>query len=261
MGESPYILYRELPARALTARNLEDYALCPQKYLLSFFQPPGETERTLGGPAVLHQAVRAALIELYRQGGPPAIPPEKLKKLFEARWDGRACADSREEEELHRLGLRILCQYHERHVAEPVQTLASDLRMEAEIGGYRFVAVADRVDEQPEGNVTLLRYRTTLRPPGAGELSRDLSARMLWLVGERHWGRPVRVAAEALRRGKVILAEFPAAVRKETEERLVRQAQEIRRATDFFPRQGKHCRHCRSRPRCPAWQGARERPA
>ena len=255
MPDPGFVLYQELPRRPLTARNLDDFAVCPQKYLLSFFQPPGETERTLGGSAALHQAVRAALVELYREGGSEAVPPERLAEWFEERWDGAACADSREEEALHREGLELLRKYHEAHSAEPPRVLDSDLRMEAELGGHQFVAIADRVDEGPDGALTLVRYKTTRRPPGPGELAADLSAGLLALVGARHFARPVRVAIEALRPGTVVLAEFPAGAQAELERSLARQAEQIRRATDYPTRQSaKTCRHCRARSRCPAWE-------
>ena len=150
--------------------------------------------------------------------------------------------------------LEMLRQYHETHAGERVRAIASDLRMEAEIGGHRFVAVADRVDEELDGALTLVRYKTTRRLPGPGELAQDLSAKLLWRVGEQHFGRPVRVAVEALRPGKVIVADFPPGAGTETERSLVSQAQEIRGVTDYPTRKGKHCRHCRSRARCSAWE-------
>jgi RecB family exonuclease len=259
MTDTPqFTLYREPPRRALTARNLEDYDLCPQKYLLSFFQPPRETGRALGGPAALHQAVRAALLELDRAGGPEAVPEARLLEWFEAAWEGGCCADSLEEEQLHAQGLAMLRRYREARAGETARVLATDLRLEAEIGGHPFVAVADRVEEAPDGTLTLLRYKTTRRPPGPGELAGDLSAGVLLLVGERHFGRPVEVAICAVRSGQTVRADFPPDARKELEARLSETAERLRRATDYPPRRGKACRACRSRAQCPAWHPAPE---
>jgi len=193
-------------------------------------------------------------VELYREGGPPAVPAERLPEWFEEHWQGACCADSREEAELHAQGLAMLAQYHQQHAAEPVRTLAQDLRMEAEIGGHQFVAVTDRVDEEPDGTLTLLRYKTTRRPPGPGELGQDLSAGLLLLVGERHFQRPARVAVYAARPGKLILADFSPGARRALEQRVAGAAQRLRGAQDYPPRTGRHCRVCRSRPQCPAWQ-------
>jgi len=260
MSDNPtFTTYRESPRRPLTARNLEDYALCPQKYLLSFFQPPRETGRALGGPVALHQAVRAALIEGDRAGGAAAVPLERLLGWFGQHWDGACCADSLEEEQLERQGREMLRRYQEAHPDQP-PALAVDLRLLAEIGGHEFVAVADRVEEQPDGTLLLLRYKTTRRPPGPSELAADLSAGLLWLLGEQHFGRPARVGISALRRGRILLADFPPGAREALERRLIAEAERLRQARDYPTRKGSHCRACRSRRQCPAWGAPAEGP-
>lgn len=254
MADTPtFVTYQEPPPRPLTARNLEDYALCPQKYLLSCFQPPRETGRSLGGPAALHHAVRAALIESDRAGGLAAVSLEQLLDWFDQHWDGAACSDSLEEEQFERQGREMLRRHYEAH-AEQGPALAVDVRLEGEIGGQQFVATADRVEEQPDGSLLLLRYKTTRRPPGPGELAGDLSAGLLWLLGERHFGRPVQVGIVALRRGRRIRAEFPPDAREALARRLTTEAERLRRAQGYPPRQGPHCRACRSRTECPAWR-------
>ena len=248
-----YVVYQEPPRRPLTARNLEDYALCPQKFLLSFFTPRGQAERFRGGPAALQQAVRAALVECYRQGGPPAVPAERLLAGFEAAWEGSLCADTLEEEQLHAQGRRMLSEYHAQHQAEPVRAIANDLRLEAGIGEHRFVAVADRVDEAEGGLLTLLRYRTAREVPGPRALGREASVALLLLGGEAHFARPAQVGVCAVRRGQLVLAEISDAQRTEWEARLAAQAEALRQARAYPTRVGRHCQVCRSRAQCPAW--------
>src|SRR5690554_3302737 len=101
----------DLPERPFSARNLADYHQCPQKFLLSWFVPREETRRFLGGPATLHRALRQALVDCHRLGGPAEVPPERVEAVFDDAWDGSACADSLEEERLHAQGVRMLREY------------------------------------------------------------------------------------------------------------------------------------------------------
>jgi len=247
-----YLIYQEPPRRPLTARNLDDYALCPQKFLLSFFVSPTASDRFRGGPAALQRAARSALIACYREGGPSQVPVARLLEAFEAHWDGSLCADSLEEEQLHRQGLEMLRRYHQQHAGAPVRVLAVDQRLEAEIGGHRFVAVADRVDDAEEA-VLLLRYRTTRQTPGPKALGKDLSIALLLLVGEAAYGRPAQAAIYALRPGRLVRAEISPTRKRAWEEDLVARAAQVRAARDYPTNVGRHCRVCRCRPLCPAW--------
>jgi hypothetical protein len=232
---------------------LGDFALCPQKFLLSFFVSRQASERFLGGSAALQEGVRAALIEGYREGGPGAISAERLGELFEQNWEGRLCADSLEEEQLHRQGREMLLRYHAAHLEETARTVALDLRMEADLGEHRFVAVVDRALEEPDGPLTLLRYRTTRQAPGPGQMAQDPSLAVLLLVGEAHFDRPAQAAIYALRAARLVIADLGAAQRQTWREQLTAQATAIRRARDYPTIVGRHCSVCRCRSLCPAW--------
>ncbi len=255
MPESPdYVIYQEPPRRPLTARNLGDFALCPQKFLLSFFVSRQAAERFLGGSAVLHQGVRTALIECYRQGGPLGIPVERLLELFEQYWEGRLCADSLEEEQLHRQGREMLRRYHAAHEAETARAVALDLRMEADLGKHRFVAMVDRALREDGEPLTLLRYKTTRQVPGPGGLAKDPSLALLLLVGETHFGETAQAAIYALRRERRVVAAIGEAERQAWQEQFIQQAAAVRRAHDYPTVVGRHCSVCRCRSICPAWR-------
>jgi hypothetical protein len=256
MAAADYIIYQEPPRRALTARNLGDFALCPQKFLLSFFVSRQAGERFLGGAAALHAGVRAALIEGYREGGPGPVGAERLEELFEQHWEGRLCADSLEEEQLHRQGREMLAKFWAAPAGATGRTVGLDLRMEAGLGAHRFVAVADRVVEEEGAPLTLLRYKTARQTPGPGPLGRDLSLAVLLLVGEAHWEREARVGICAVRAGRLVLAEIGATQREAWREQLATQATAIRRAREYPTVVGRHCSVCRCRGICPAWHPA-----
>ena len=269
--DEPYQLPPEFRQQPLSAGVLEDYALCPRKFLLSFFVSREEERRFRGGPAALHQAVRRALLDCYDRGGPPETDAQLVRDSFEAHWQGDLCADSVEEEQLHEQGLRMLQDYHGDHRDQPVAVLATDRRFETVIEGQAFVAVADVVlaDQDAAGRgsglgprpARLIRFVTSRRPLTAEQLSEDLSAQLLWLLAQEHdWavGEPSHMVPQVLfyalrKRAAHEVALSPerlAYLRRE----LASQAARLYREHEFAPVKGKYCRWCRVRSRCPLWR-------
>jgi len=244
-----YVLQPAALQGPLTARNLEDFALCPRKYLLSHFVPRGEARAFVGGPAALHRAVRAALMEAYAAGGPEAFGLARLQAAFAQNWDGSCCRDSLEEERLQREGLRMLAQ----HLQSPVMgaDLRADVRLEADLEGQAFVAVADVLGTDPP---QVVRFSTSRRPPSPGELPEDLSWGLLWLLATEALGRQdVTGVLWDLRRERRVEYTLDGPGRDELRRRLLAGARAIRSERAFEPRKGQHCRWCRSRLQCPAW--------
>lgn len=252
MTDIPYEQIRQLdaPAGPLTARQVEDFAQCPCKYLLAAFATRQQTREFLGGPAALGQAVRAAMMMLYGAGGPAQVALEHVLRTFEEHWQGSECKDSREEEDLHRHGLRMLEAHYESPLALSARA-QTELRFEGEIGGHRFVATADIVEP---GAHTVIRFTTSRRPPSGAQAAEDLSWGLLLLLASEALGGEVAGQIVVLRTGERIEVTPDDQARRTVAERLISAARRIRRETRFEPVTGKHCRWCRSRRDCPAWR-------
>ncbi|MBD3292191.1 MAG: DUF2800 domain-containing protein [Armatimonadia bacterium] len=243
----------ELPERPFTARNLADYHQCPQKFLLSWFVPREETRRFLGGPATLHQAVRQALVDLHRLGCASEVDLDRMAAVFEDAWDGSACADSLEEERLHRQGMKMLREYYEVVQKRNAEALEIDLRMEVERGGHSFVAVADAVMREADGGVNAIRWLSTRKPPSVNDIYDSTGWGLLFAcVQERFPDEDVSVTMYSLRRGSGHRVRFSEDELEALVRRATRVADRIRVATEFPCVTGMHCRWCRARSRCPA---------
>ena len=243
----------DLPERPLTARNLADWRECPQKFLLSYFVSRAESRRFIGGPAALHQALREALVECYRLGGPDRLPLDQLLAGFEAAWDGSLCADSLEEEQLHGRGVEMLESYHAKHQRDQPEMMQADLRMQVELGVHEFVAVADVILREADGGINALRWLSTRRPPSAEEMMVSLSWGLLFIATQHKFAdQDVSVTMYSLRRDSGHRVRFEEDEAARIERRATRIADRIRVATEFPTVTGKHCRWCRSRGRCPA---------
>lgn len=244
----------DLPERPFTARNLADYQQCPQKFLLSWFVPREETRRFLGGPAILHQAVRQALVDCHRLGGPTEVACDRLEAVFEDAWDGSACADSLEEERLHMQGLKMLRDYHESAVGRSAELLEVDLRMEVEFGGHSFVSVADAVMREPDGGVNAIRWLSTRKPPSVNDICESTGWGLFYACVRETFpdDDDLSVTMYSLRRGSGHRVRFSEQELEALVRRATRLADRIRVATEFPCVTGMHCRWCRSRSRCPA---------
>ncbi|MHB8997262.1 MAG: PD-(D/E)XK nuclease family protein [Armatimonadota bacterium] len=253
---SPQQLPDEFHEQPLSARMLDDFGICPRKFLLSFFTSRDAERHFRGGTAALHQAVRAAVLEWWALGGPAQVSAQAMQDSFEANWDGSLCADSLEEQRLHAQGRKILLDYHTRTVTRQTEAHATDVRMTGQIGEQTFVAVADLLLSPEPGQVSFVRLTTSRSPLGPTQLAKDVSARLLWLLAQEHPLQGAvdrRVVYEALRKPaehEVLLTpDEEQHARRDIASRVAR----IHRETAFEPSKGKQCRWCRSRARCPAW--------
>jgi len=243
---------RTAVSRPFTAGNLSDYGLCPRKFFLSQFAAPDQ-QRALGRVRALHGAVRAALTAADKMGGPAAVGLEWLRDEFRRAFDGSACADSLEEEQTQRLGLRMLAEFHARQQATDCELLGADVRFQEAVEDLEFVAVADRLERHPEAGLVVARYDVRRDPLGPQRIPRDLSLGLLVVLAEaRHGERPL-ARVYGLHKDKVYEARFDDAAVTRVAQRALFLARSIRADTDFAPATGDHCRWCRVRAECSAW--------
>jgi len=243
--------------RALTARQLSDFAECPHKFLLSHFVDRQATRRFLGGPAVLHHALRGAITELYREGMSPEGAERSLQELFEGLWEGDLCADTMEEESLRRQGLQILSDFAADWVVDNPTALHADLSLDGEVDSVKFAAVADLVfrPENEGGPLRVIRAISSRRPPTRAELAQDISAGLLLLLAGEHFApQVVEVSYYCLRPRKLRGVDMTTEQLDYLRRDLVSRVARIRRERRFAPRKGKYCRWCRARGWCEIWK-------
>lgn len=235
--------------KPFTARALKDFAQCPRKFLLSRFVPREETRRFLGSGAILHQALRRAIIEAYRAG------PETIVQTFDEHFEGHLCKDSLTEENLRRQGHAILDEFVSEWMNEYPEAFETDLMITRTVGERRFRATAELVFQPDETDLLLVRLNSSRRPPTKNELAEDLSALLLHLLAKEHYApQSVQVAYYCLRPRRLQPVEV-------TEDRLdylrrdlQSRVRRIEREREFPARPYKHCRWCRARGVCEAWK-------
>lgn len=233
--------------RPFTARALKDFAQCPRKFLLSRFVPREETRQFLGSGAILHQALRTAIIEAYRTG------PEAVHDSFDEHFEGHLCKDSLTEENLCRQGHTILDEFVSKWMSEHPEAFETDLMLTRTVGERSFRATCELVFEGEDADLLLVRLNSSRRPPTKNELAEDLSALLLHLLAKEHYApRSVQVAYYCLRPGRLQPVEVSQEPLEQLREDLASRVRRIEREREFPARPYKHCRWCRARGVCEA---------
>ncbi|MCX7598737.1 MAG: PD-(D/E)XK nuclease family protein, partial [Armatimonadetes bacterium] len=213
--------------------------------------------RALGAIHALHGAIRATLVAADRKGGPGRVSLEWLRDEFLRRFDRAACSDSVEEEQTVRLGLKMLAEFHAAARTREDQLVGADLRYEAAFEDLRFAAVADRAERTPEGRLVVARYDVTRNPPGPRRLLNDFSMGLLVAVAAMDIGEKPLGRLYALRLNKIYESDFDDSRLEGIRRRAMALARAIRADPAYPPNLGDHCRWCRVRNSCSAWQERR----
>jgi len=243
-------------SRPFTAGNLLDYGLCPRKFLLSQFAAR-EQMRALGRFRALHSELRATLVAADKMGGPAALSLEWLRDEFLRNFDGAACADTLEEEQTLRQGLRMLAEFQASQQDSSCELIAADFRFEENVEDLRFAAVADRVECSPQTGLIVARFDSRREPLGPTRLVRDLSMGLLVLLAEAYYGKRPTARIYSLHKNAIYDARLEDADLARVRSRALTVARSVRADAEFNPAPGDHCRWCRVRSDCSAWQERR----
>jgi hypothetical protein len=209
--------------------------------------------RHVDAARALHAAVKHALDECYRMGGPAEFPLDRLRERFIDAFDGTACADSREEDECRDAGTSIVERYHAARIEDLPLVAEVDVPIRGEIGGWLFDAHANRREERTDDSIAFIILTTARRPPTEGPSQDDLRTGILQLVAEDREHRPVEVELHALRSGRVYDATKPPRELEGIVDRVSALAQVINETPSDAAVRGKHCRWCHARGVCPEW--------
>jgi len=240
--------------RPLTGRQLGDFAQCPRRFLLTQFVSEKEDRRFRGAAAVLHQALRGAIVEFYRAGGGASGAAAKLHAHFEDLFEGELCADAMEEDRTRKRGLGMLDDFCGAWIPEHAEAADVDVYMNLALEQQAFAASADLVFPDDDG-LLVIRLNSRRDPPSPAELAKETSARLLALAARDHYADDLgRVAYYSLTRGRLIDIDLADEQMAQFSRDIESRAARMRREVLFEPRKGRHCRWCRARSRCGVWQ-------
>jgi putative RecB family exonuclease len=241
--------------RRLSPTAIDIYRTCPQQFFLAYIAHE-RREQPTGPNLVLANAVHHALERFY--GLPPADrSPEALGQWLRAVWpEHRARHPFHSQAEEREWGLKALAmleRYASRHdlLVEP---LAREVWVRRRLpDGLELFGKVDRVDDDGDGGLHLIDYKTGRREIDADDLPGDSAAMLYTVAAQATYGRPVRrVSFLYLESGRQVdweledHEEFQAAA-----ERLGRHVRALRSDTEWLAMPGEICRFCDFAHICP----------
>lgn len=136
------------------------YRECPLKYRFRYILKIPEKPKyffTFG--TILHSVME------YLYSAPQFPPLEDALKFFKQKWDKQTWQEkgyaSAEKEQAGFLeGQDIIKRYYQKHFADGLQPLSTEMQVYANIDGLSVMGIVDRIDYLGKGKVAILDYKT-----------------------------------------------------------------------------------------------------
>jgi putative RecB family exonuclease len=254
----------ELP-RTLTPSKVSAFTNCPLAFRFSVIERRPEPPAP---HAVKGTLVHAALEGLFwnHEG------PDRTQAVAQTELD-RAWSELQSDAEFTELGLaddaassfladaRLLVDnYFSLEDPTTVHAIGVELGVELEQDGMRLRGIIDRLDLGPNGELTVIDYKTGKAPSARYEQTRMGGVHTYALLCERILGRsPTEVRLLHLRDPVVISAVPTPQTLRGQQQRTLAVWGAIERACvteDFRPKTGPLCQFCHFKPSCPAFGAA-----
>lgn len=237
------------------------YLECPKRYWFRYIEKvPEKPKYFFSFGRSIHNA-----LEFFYGGKEPAAPSlPKLLKAYKVGWVSEAYRDRSHEEMSFEQGKSMLIAFYHKHEPDFSLPLAVERRLDAKIDDIPVVGVVDRIDDSPDGGLSLMEYKTGKTDrfgPGSGERDRGKVGQLVMyqLLAEQAYGRkvdkvtfyfiPTLTAHEYPRAGEDASSEWKRVV--------VSTAKSICEE-DFKPApEEKKCLWCDYKPLCPVFHHER----
>ena len=136
------------------------YRECPLKYKFRYILKIPEKPKyffTFG--TILHSVME------YLYSVPQFPPLDEALKFFKQKWSAQTWQEkgygsAEKEQEGFLEGQEIIKKYYEKHVAENLHPLSTEMKVYADIDGLTVMGIVDRIDYLGDGKLAILDYKT-----------------------------------------------------------------------------------------------------
>jgi len=238
--------------RPLSHSSITLYNECPQKYKFKYVDKIPEKPKHFFS---FGQSVHLALEYFYGPKEPKAPSLEDLLKHYREIWVKPGYRDENQEAEYFEEGRQILTRFHDKHAKSFHVPFSVEYNFNFEYEGVPLTGKVDRIDELPDGRLSILDYKTG-KKLAAGRLDIDAQLTMYQFAAESQLGKEV---------GELIFYHLPTLKEHRTTRRdkpLVKEltARIVDTATGidkdrFDPKPTENaCRWCDYKPICPIYK-------
>lgn len=221
----------------VSPERLRTFRRCKLRYRYQY------VDRLPGRPSpqdVLGALIHAALHDFFRYVPPSERDEERLVTVLEEKWQALAHRPTGSESLRERAEAQLRLFAREEDLS--VQPLALEAHFQVPLSeGVALVGRVDRVDQEPDGSLHLIDYKTGPRPEEPDVEQLHLYAIMV----SRMLSRPLRRASYYyLELGEVLSISPDRLELDEVARRAVAAAQEMNAATEYPATLGRHCAGC-----------------
>ncbi len=136
------------------------YRECPLKYKFRYIlKIPEKPKYFFSFGTILHSVME------YLYSTPQFPPLEDALKFFKQKWSAQTWEEKgygspEKEHEGFLEGQEIIKKYYEKHVAENLHPLSTEMKVYADIDGLTVMGIVDRIDYLGDGKLAILDYKT-----------------------------------------------------------------------------------------------------
>ena len=136
------------------------YRECPLKYKFRYIlKIPEEPKYFFTFGTILHSVME------FLYSAPQFPPLEETLKFFKQKWSAqtwqeKGYANAEKEQAGFLEGQEIIKKYYQKHVADNLHPLSTEMKVYANIDGLTVMGVVDRIDYLGDGKIAILDYKT-----------------------------------------------------------------------------------------------------
>ena len=136
------------------------YRECPLKYKFRYIlKIPEKPKYFFSFGTILHSVME------YLYSAPQFPPIEEALKFFKQKWSAqtwqeKGYASAEKEQEGFLEGQEIIKKYYQKHFADNLHPLSTEMKIYADIDGLTVMGIVDRIDYLGGGKLAILDYKT-----------------------------------------------------------------------------------------------------
>ena len=231
------------------------YGTCPEKYKITYIDKIRRPDESI--EAFMGNRVHEVLEWVYKYRANKFTTFDKLTEKYDELWcsawhEKIFIADPRiNTNHIYTMGLRCLgnfCSKYGPMFSDPVY--ATELKLEFEIGNYKFRGVLDRVDEADKNNLVITDYKTGKKAKGSIAARSDLQLGLYYIAIKQNFENKDRIFTgwNFLRHSKEAYYEHTKESIVKVKKKIIKKVNLIEDHMDkgetFFPKESILCHWC-----------------
>ena len=238
----------------LSFSRIDTHRTCPRKFRYQYIDRiPSRPAPALSFGSSIHEA-----LELFYDRKLPVEPTEdELVGFLYDTWDSSGFADVTRDEQKrwYQQGQDVLRRYHRRVTGSYQLPVATEAWFELPFEEAVVVGSIDRVDQDEDGNLRVVDYKTNKRVKDRTRVASSLQLAIYALACEHLYGElPVEVSLDFVVAGVEVTVGIEE-IDLDAAREAVRETARAVVAAEFPPTPMRLCDWCDYRDACPAWEG------